>query len=131
MRCWRRPRGSASASGFASHEGGKPRTGGRDELVLAGLPRRPYGRQNAAAGARDLFIADAGEALLEFACAIAAIDEMCMAIDQARRDPAAVAIDPFLRVERRRGVSRSSRVNDAAPSGSDDAVLDNAESRTR
>jgi hypothetical protein len=52
-------------------------------------PRRFHGRDDAAAGARDLLIARAGQPLFEFAGAVAAIDQMGMAIDQARRDPAA------------------------------------------
>ena len=48
---------------------------------------------------RDLFVGRARQPHLEFARAVAGIDQMRVAIDQARRDPAALAID---RVRRRR-----------------------------
>ena len=69
-----------------------------DEFVLA---RRAQGfdrGNDAAAGARDLFIARAAQPHLEFAGAVSRVDEVRVAIDQARRDPAAVTSDRFFRV---------------------------------
>ena len=48
---------------------------------------------DAAAGARDLLVARAGQPHLELVGAVAAIDQVGVAVDQARRDPAAVAVD--------------------------------------
>ena len=99
--------------------------------VDARLPRRLHGRDDAAAGARDLFVARAGQTLLEFVGAIAAIDQMGMTVDQARRDPAAVAIDPLPRVERGRRVRGGAGIDDAAVAGGDQAVIDQTEALAR
>ena len=99
--------------------------------VGAGLPRRLHRRDDAAAGARDLFIARARQPLLEFVGAVAAIDQMGMTVDQAGRDPAAGAIGPLLRVERRRRVRGGARIDDAAVVGGDQAVIDQTEALAR
>ena len=52
-----------------------------------------HGRDDAAAGPRDLLVGRAREPQLELVRAVAAIDQMGVAIDEARRDPAAVALD--------------------------------------
>jgi hypothetical protein len=49
-----------------------------------------YGGIDAAAGAGDLFVARAVEALLEFLRAVAGEDEVSVAVDQARGDPRAL-----------------------------------------
>ena len=61
-----------------------------------------HGRNDAAARPRDLFVARTRKPHLEFAGAVAGIDQMRVAIDQARRDPAALAIDALGGVEMRR-----------------------------
>jgi hypothetical protein len=71
------------------------RQGEHRKFVLARLARGPDRRHDAAAGARDLRIIDTGEALLELVRPVAAVDEMGVTIDQARRDPASLAIDPL------------------------------------
>ena len=71
-------------------QGIEPRQRLRDKLILARRARRLHGRDDAAAGARDLLVACAFEPQFEFMRAVAAIDEMSVAIDQSRRDPAAV-----------------------------------------
>ena len=76
----------------------EPRQALRDELVLARRARRLHGRDDAAAGARDLLVGRAGEPQLELVRAVARIDEMGVAIDQAGRDPAAVERDALRRV---------------------------------
>ena len=83
----------------------EPAQARREKFVLARRARRAHGRDDAAAGARDLLVARAGEPQLEFVGAIAAVDEMGVAVDQPGRDPAAFAIDDArLRRARRRAV---------------------------
>ena len=55
-------------------------------------PRRAHGRDDAAAGARDLFIAGPLQPHLEFAGTVAAMHEMGVAIDQRRRDQPAAEV---------------------------------------
>jgi hypothetical protein len=59
-------------------------------VVLAGGPGMRDGGADAAAGARDLLVGGAGQAQLELARAVAAIDDMRVAVDEARRDPGTV-----------------------------------------
>ena len=54
------------------------------QLLLARRARRADRGEDAAAGARDLLVARAGEPQFEFARAIAGVDEMGVAVDQAR-----------------------------------------------
>ena len=55
-----------------------------DEVVLARLPGRADGRDDAAPGARDLLVGRAPQARLELGRAVAGVDEMGVAIDRAR-----------------------------------------------
>ena len=64
------------------------RHGGFAESVVVGLSGGAHGRDDAAAGSRDLLVARAVEPHLELARAAAAEDEMGVAVDQAGRDPA-------------------------------------------
>ena len=109
----------------------EPRQRRRDEFVGACLPRRLHRRDDAAAGARDLFIARSRQTLLEFVRAIAAVDQMSMTVDQAGRDPAACAIGPLLCVERRWRIRSGARIDDAASLGGDQAVIDQTEALAR
>ena len=60
--------------------------------------RRPFdGGSDAPAGFRDLLVARAGAAHRMLVGARAAEDEMCVAVDEARRDPRAAKRDDFLR----------------------------------
>ena len=77
----------------------EPRQRLRDQFVLGCGARRLHGGENAAAGARDLLVAGAGEAQLELVRAVAAVDEVGVAVDQARRDPAAFEIDALCGVQ--------------------------------
>ena len=63
------------------------------KLVLARRARRLDRGDDAAAGPRDLLIGGAGKPHLELVGAVAGMDQMGVAVDQARRDPAAFAID--------------------------------------
>src|SRR5258705_7115169 len=78
------------------------RQAGVHEFVLGGGPRRLDGRDDAAAGARDLLVGGAGEPQLELVRAVAGIDQMGMAIDQPGRDPTAVPRDTIGWVPSRR-----------------------------
>ena len=83
---------------------------------------------NAAAGAGDLLVARAREAQLELARAVAAVDEMGVAIDESRRDPAAFAIDA--RRSRAAGSSASGPAKTMRPARRDQrAAFDHAECR--
>ena len=69
-----------------AHRGGlaqAPRTRGA---------RGTHGGLDAAAGARDLLVRDTAEPLLELGDAVAAVHQMRVAIDEARRDPQAVCL---------------------------------------
>ena len=76
---------------------------------------------------RDLLVGRAGETRLEFRRAVAGVDEMGMAVDQAGRDPAALAVDRPGVVRRRGRVRFGTCENDAAAAGDDRAALDDAE----
>ena len=67
--------------------------GGADQIDLAGGAGGAHGGEDAAALAGDLLITRPGQAPLELTGAIAGEDQMSVAIDQTRRDPAALAID--------------------------------------
>ena len=73
------------------HAIGEQRCGPRqrrgEQGIVVERARRVDGRGDAAAGAGDLFVAGAVQAHVEFVGAVAAEDEMGMAVDQARRDP--------------------------------------------
>ena len=77
----------------------------RSTLVAGGACRRDRAA-DAAAGARDLFVARALQALLELARAVAAVDEVRVAVDQPRRDERALEIvfGVDLQVRRQRAV---------------------------
>ena len=70
----------------------QPGQGGCDKLVLAQRPCRRDGRDDAASGPRDLFIAGSFEPHLEFFRPIAAEDQMGMAVDRRRRDQSSAEI---------------------------------------
>ena len=105
----------------------EPRQRAHGKVGLARLPRCRDGRDDATAGARDLFVACALEAQLEFMRAVAAIDEMGVAIDEARRNPAARAVDPFGRVRIHREVRLRASKGDVSVARCDQAVIDLAE----
>ena len=73
----------------------EPRQRAGDELGLAGGARGAHRGKDAAAGARDGFVAHAVQPLFEFGGAIAGVDEVSVAVDQSGRDPAALAVDDF------------------------------------
>ncbi len=73
-----------------------------DQIGLARGASRGHGRADAAAGPGDLLIGRAVEPHLELPGAVAGMDQMGVAVDQARRDPAARAVDRLRRVEGRR-----------------------------
>ena len=67
-------------------QGLQARRGGGKQLVLAGLARGLHGADDAAAGARDLLVAGAVEPQRELMRALAAVDEVGVAVDQPGRD---------------------------------------------
>ena len=69
------------------HEAPRPHSRGRGQGVEIRLPGRIDGGLNAAAGTRDLLIGHAAKPLLELRDPIAAVDQVSMAIDEARRHP--------------------------------------------
>ena len=108
-------------------QGVEPRQRRRDKFVGACLARGLHGRDDAAAGARDFFVAGSGETLLELVGAIAAVNQMGMTVDQARRDPAAGAIDPLPGIEAGGRIRGRAGIDDAAVAGGDQAVIDQTE----
>ena len=97
------------------------------EIVLARRPGRLHGRDDAAAGARDLLVGGAGEPQLEFVRPVAGIDEMGVAIDQAGRDPAAVHGDAIGRIPTGRQFRHRTCKCDTAGRRRDCAALDDAQ----
>ena len=99
----------------------------RDEIVLARRPQRLDRRDDAAAGLRHLLIGRAGQPHLEFVGAVAGMDQMRVAVDQAGRDPAAFAVDDFGAAGRRgRHIRFRTGKDDPAVPRDDRAVLDSA-----
>ncbi len=64
-----------------------------NQHLLARLPDLPDGGDDAAAGPGNLLIGGTGEPHLELACPVSGKDQMGVAVDQTRRDPAPAAID--------------------------------------
>ena len=101
--------------------------GGVEERGVIGGARRRDSGENAAAGAGDLLVACPGDAHLEFLRAIAAEDEMGVAVDEPGRDPAALQIVRFLGVEPGRQIACFAHPDDAAAGLRDGAALDDSE----
>ena len=78
------------------------------KLLFARRARRLHRREDAAARLGDLGIGDAIEPHLEFGGAIAAIDEMGVAIDEARGEQPPAAVDLLAR-RRLAGTARPRR----------------------
>jgi hypothetical protein len=98
-----------------------------EERVLGCRPGRLDRGHDAAAGAGDLLVGRAFQAKLEFVRAVAAVNEVGVTVDEARRDPAALAIDPLPRVKTRRQFGCLSRKGDPPVNGGDGAALDGTE----
>ncbi len=101
--------------------------GGGDELVLARQARGLHGRCDAATAFGELFVARAGEPQLELLGTVAAVDEMGVAVDEARRDPAAGAVDALLRIEGGGCILGWACVDDLAAGLRDKPVLNETE----
>lgn len=93
---------------------------------IAGVAGGLHGRADAAAGAGNLLVAGTLQAQLEFACPVAAIDQVGVAVDQAGGDDAAAPV--VLGVHRQAGRQRGGRAHpgDALAFGDDGAVGDPA-----
>jgi len=77
------------------HAVGRARQRLREQLVFARGAHGAHGREDAPTGARDLLVTRALQTQFELMCAIASENDVCMAVDQCRRDPAAVGFDHF------------------------------------
>src|SRR5207302_1115133 len=75
------------------HERQRTLARAREQRLVAGRARRRDRRADAAAGAGDLLVRRAFEALLELAGALAGVDQVRVAVDQARRDERAGEVD--------------------------------------
>jgi hypothetical protein len=100
-----------------------------DERVLARGARRLHGGDDPAAGTRDLRVGGAGKAQLEFVRAVAGVDEVRVAIDQAGRDPASLEPHALRRVPAGRQVAHGADERDPAVFRRDRAALDHAGAR--
>ncbi len=69
----------------------------REQFIFARVTRGAHGRDNAAASTRDLFVAGAIEAQIEFLRTVAAKNQMRVAIDQPRRNQRAIEVMHFPR----------------------------------
>ena len=74
-------------------ETSKTRLAGAQQFGLGRRARRLHGRDDPAAGTSDVLIARALQALFEFVGAIAGVDQVRVAVDEARRQPAAFAVE--------------------------------------
>ena len=99
-----------------------------DKLVFGGCARGGHGGNDATPGAGNLFVARALQPQFELMGAVAAVDQVGVGIDQARGDPAALAIDGVGSVELG-GLGLWAGVEDPAVLGDNDAVIDFAEPR--
>jgi hypothetical protein len=88
----------------------------REQRVFAGLAHRAHGREDAAAGARDLLVSCAFQPPFEFVRAVAGEHDMRMAIDQAGRDPAAIDFDDLSCQRLRRLWQRAAPTKRSMPS---------------
>src|SRR5207245_10972625 len=79
---------------------------------------------DAAALARNVFVTRAGQTTLELAGAVARVDEMRMAVDQARREPPSPAVELLVRAKRRRQVLARAHPRDAAVAHGKPAIAD-------
>ena len=73
------------------------RQAGRQQVILTRRTRCAHGGKDAATALRDVCVGGAVKPGLEFFAAIARIDDVRVAIDQAGRDPAAGTIVPLVR----------------------------------
>ena len=108
----------------------EPRQRLGDQVILGRCAGGLHGGKNATTGARDFLVAGACEPQLELVRAVAAVDEVRVAVDQPRRDPSAFEIDAFFRVQGRLFGARPDP-GDAAIRCRDCSVLDDAEAGTR
>ena len=76
-------------------EGVEARQRAGDQRVLARRPGRGHRRGDAPARLGDLLVARAGEAKLELGGAVAAIDQVRVAVDEPGRHPAPLQVDPL------------------------------------
>ena len=110
---------------FAQHRV-QPRQAGGEQGGIVGGAGGAHGGNDAAAGAGDVGIADALQALLELVGAVAGMNQVGVAVDQAGADPAPAAVDALRGVEGRRTGGRAG-MHDAPCMRGDDAVADDAE----
>ena len=101
------------------------------QLVLGGGPRRAHRCHDAAACARDLLVGRAGQALLELARAIAGVDEVRVAVDETRREPAPAAVELLARGEVGRHLGARADPGDAPVAHGERAVANRAVRRSR
>src|SRR5690606_38355162 len=78
----------------------QPGQGGLQQCRIVGFAGSAHGGDDAAAGAGDVGVAHALQALLELVGAVAGVDEVGVAVDQAGADPAAATVDALRGVER-------------------------------
>jgi hypothetical protein len=102
----------------------EPGQGALDQLCFAGGARRVHRRDDAAALACNRFVRDAGESHLELVGAVAAVDEMGVAVDEAGCDPAAVAAHDVCGVEVGGRSCYGACVDDGSVAAGDEAIVD-------
>ncbi len=98
------------------------------QAFLTGATRLADRGQDPTARLRDLFVRRAFEAHLEFVRPVAAVHQMRVAVDEARRDPATFAIGGF-RAGAGGHASRGSGIDDSVATGDYRPVLDHAQAR--
>ena len=108
----------------------EPRQRARDQRILVRVACRAHRRDDPATGACDRLIGSTFEPHRPFARSVAGVDEMGVAVDQPRRDPAAGAVDRLGGIEGRR-IGNGAREQDAAILRGYDAIFDEAESVAR
>ncbi len=101
----------------------------RQQIGLGRGARRPYGRGDAAAAPRDLLVRRAVLPLLELVAAIAGVDDVRVAVDQPRQQPAAAAVVRDRRRRAGRDVAAPAQPRNAAVPDADRAIADLAVAR--
>ena len=105
----------------------QPRQRAGNQFSLAGCACRSDRRDDAAARARDLFVACALQPQLEFVRAVSTEDQMGVTIHQSGHDPSPRAVDPFRRICVRWKIGTAACKDDASIARRDHAVLDDPE----
>jgi|GEM_PF-6108329 len=107
-----------------AHECKRSAAGRCEQRFVAGGTRGRDGRANTATGTRDVFVARAFEALLELGRALAGIDQVRVAVDEAGRDERTAEVDLGVDMRGCRQVGLGADPRDRLPFGQQRTAFD-------